>query len=208
MPSQKFALRAGEEKRVEVSWRGIWKDIRVHLDGAEIGSIPSKAALEAGAELVLPDGGTLRVQLTGGMQPELHITRDGVPLPGSASDPATRVKTAAGVMYFIAGLSAIVGLAAALLHVELLERNGFGWASVATGALFAVLAFFTSRGSRVALVVGIVLYILDGLLGVVVGFMSLPGGSTPPVGSIVMHVILVMPLFRAFGAMKELKKAA
>ena len=45
----------------------------------------------------LPDRSKLEIKLVknlGGLAPELQLQRDGLPLPGSPSDPAERVKQA------------------------------------------------------------------------------------------------------------------
>jgi hypothetical protein len=61
------------------------------------------------------------------------------------------------------------------------------------------------RGSRVALALGIALIILDGVAQIVVAVSTL-GQGTPPVGPIVMRVLLLLALFRAYGAMAELQR--
>src|SRR3954468_13841258 len=106
MPSAKFALEAGGPKRLEVSWSGFWKNIAVRLDGDEVGSIPTKAELKQGRSFTLPDSSVIHVKLAESVgNVEIQLTRDGRPLPGSAADPLQRVKTAGGIVYFIAGLS-------------------------------------------------------------------------------------------------------
>src|SRR5690349_9384101 len=93
MPKQTFALEAGGEKRLEVSWGGMFKNTTVSLDGNSIGVIPDQKALLAGQEFRLPDGSTIKVQLVRSfISTELRVFRNGQPLPGSASDPLTRLK--------------------------------------------------------------------------------------------------------------------
>jgi hypothetical protein len=110
-------------------------------------------------------GGSLAVQLARSFTAvELRVTRDGVPLPGSSTDPAERVKQASYVLYFIAVVSIGLGVAAELGGVELLRSIGAGWASVGEGAVYGLLGWRTSKRSWIALAIGIVLLALDMVL--------------------------------------------
>jgi hypothetical protein len=120
MPKQRFALEEGGEKRLEVSWKGLYKDVTVSLDGNPIGVVPNKKALSAGQAFSLPDGSTIKIQLVRKlMSTELQVLRNGEPLPGSSSDPQTRFKTAYGMVYFVAGLNLVLGLVSFLFNVGL-----------------------------------------------------------------------------------------
>src|SRR6185295_11085694 len=134
MPKNTFALEPGGPKRIEISWSGFWKNIKVSFDGAEVGSIADKSALTDGRDIKLPDGSMLHVELKKG----LVVTRNGEPLPGSSSDLETLVKTAAYIMYFVAGLNLCLGFGAEIFHVRFLTDAGLGWAAAAVGVLFAV----------------------------------------------------------------------
>src|SRR6185436_12158876 len=132
------------------------------------------------------DGSTLKVQLVQAFASvELQVTRNGRPLPGSASDPIERVKAAGYIIYFIAGLSGLVGFLAVVFQVQFLLDVGIGWTSLVGAAVYAVLGFFTLRKSRVALIAAIALFILDGLATVV---MTAGAKGTPPMGAIIMRV--------------------
>src|SRR5437588_1583055 len=111
MPSKSYALAAGGLQRLEVEWTGGWKSLTLRLDGREMGSVVGQKELKAGREFGLDDGSTLKVQLFSGfMGTELQLHRNSQPLPGSPSDPAERVRAAAGVTYFVGGLNIVLGL--------------------------------------------------------------------------------------------------
>lgn len=204
MPSRKLALDPGGPKRLTVSWSGLWKNIAIHLDGAEVGSIPSKVELQQGRSFTLPDASILHVKLTQGFaNVELQVTRDGRPLPGSASDPAEQVKQAGYIVYFIAGLSGVVGIAA-LFQVQILLEMGLDWTSLVGAAIYAPLGFFTLRRSKAALIIAIALFILDGI--VTLGW-AMTAARSPSIGPIFMRVILILPMIRGVKAMTELKKS-
>lgn len=59
MPKQAYALEALGEKRLEISWKGMYKDVTVSLDGNSIGIIPNQKALSAGQEFRSIDGSTI-----------------------------------------------------------------------------------------------------------------------------------------------------
>lgn len=173
----------------------MWKDFTVRVDAQELGRLQGRKELEGGGAWTLPDGAELRVLLDtsvggGGLQ----VTRDGVPLPGSVGDPKTAMTNAASLLYFIAGLNVVLGLVAELAGVELLLGLGLGWATVAFGVVLGGLGFATSRGSIVALWIGIVLFAVDGLLGL---YFVVDAGGQPGVGGIVFRVFLVIALVKS-----------
>ena len=205
MPSISFALEPAGPKRVTVSWRIFWRDVSVTLDGEEVLKIADQKALRAGASRTLADGSTLSIKLEQRfMTPELVLSRNGTPLPGSATDPATRVKAALGVLLFIGGASIIGGLIAEVFHVEWLKAIGLGVGSIVEGCVYAALAFFVKRGSRVALGVGIGLFLLDSIAAVVV----LANSSVSPVGALFARAIFVAVLVRGYAAMAKPKSNA
>lgn len=202
--SRKFSLAEGQPPSVEITWRGIWKEITVTLNGQVLGTVPNQKALKEGRDFPLPDGGTLRVQLKIGFaSAELQVLRNGHPLPGSGSDPAQRVKVAAGVVWFIAALNIVLGLVVIFLNIELLARLGIGWAAVIEGALYAVLAFFVGRRSALALGLAIALFALDSVVWIA---MIVQSHGSSGGGGIVMRIVLFLPMLRGFRALKELKE--
>jgi hypothetical protein len=205
MPQKLLALEPGGPNRVEIKWSGIWKNLTVRVDGDQVGVIPDQRALKAGQTFTLKDGSSLHLVLVTGIGAELRVSRDGVPLPGSSADPEARVKAAAAIIFFIAALSATVGLAVELLEVQFLRDVGFGWESIASGAIFAILGYFVrARRSAIALALAVGLFALDGLITLVGAFGS---GHTPPVGGLVARFFLFVPMVRGFGAIRTLKAA-
>lgn len=80
----------------------------------------------AGQRFRLADGSSLEVQLKRTLfSTDLRVSRNGIPLPGSAGDPATGWKNAYGLMYFIGGLNILIGLLA-MFGVAFLLDLGIG----------------------------------------------------------------------------------
>lgn len=203
MPKKTYALERNGPARVEIEWRGKWKDVRVRADGAELGIFANKNELEAGREFSLPSGGVLAVQLVRGFAAvELRVMRDGVSVPGSAGDPAQRVKEAAYMLYFIAALNVVLGGLVELARVEFLGSIGAGWASVVGGAIFALLGWQTSKRSRVALSLGIGLLALDTIWLLVNAIQSV---QSPAIGGLVARLFFFTPLANGLRGLRELR---
>ena len=204
MPKQSYALEPNGPKRLQISWGAFWKNITITLDGSTIGTIPDQKALRQGSTFPLPDGSTLSVQLLQSLAgAELRVLRDGKPLPGSASDPESRLKVAAGVIFFIVGLNILLGLIAVFFQVDFLLQLGLGWFSVIFGLVFLFLGIFTQRRSQVALIIAIVLFGLDGLLGIVGAVMA---GYAPSIPGLFMRILLLIPMIQGVSAIKQLKQ--
>lgn len=206
MPKQTYAFEPNGPKRLEVSWKAFFKEITVRLDGLIIGRIEDRDALRVGQEFRLNDGSLVKVQLAYNLAgSELQVTRNGQPLPGSASSPETRIKTAAAVIYFIAGINLLLGILSLLVRSELLESLGAGWFSLVYGGFFLAMGILVGRKSLWALIAALVVYLVDSVLGLVLIFMS---GGSPSVFNIMMRIILIVPLFQGIGAIREARKSA
>ena len=204
MPKRAYALEKSGPKRLEVSWKGLWKNVTIQLDGETIGTIPGQKQLSAGQEFQLTDGSTLKVQLVKKLTTtELQVLRNGQPLPGSASDPETKFKTAYGMVFFIAGLNIVLGLVAWVFQVEFLESIGIGIYSIIFGVVFLVLGYFVQRRSVVALVMAIAVFALDGILGFVTAASQ---GYSPSVVGIIARIFLLVPMVQGIGAIQTVKK--
>ena len=63
MPSRKYVFERGGVERLELTWKGLFKEMSIALDGRQIGTIADQRELAAGKEFSLPDGSKLKVQL-------------------------------------------------------------------------------------------------------------------------------------------------
>jgi hypothetical protein len=211
MPNKKYALDEDGPLDLEVAWSGQLKNFTVRYRGADVASVPALKEHKQGISFPLPNGRTLFAHWkTGGMAPELLLLVDGKPLPGSASDPLMRVKTAAGVTWFIAAMNTVLGVVAVAVKSEALDAIGIGLPSIFFGAVFATLGFFIwKKHSPAALYVAIALFALDSVASIAMAGGAMGSGGTPPIGGIIMRVFFFLALFRAVPAVKELaqKKA-
>lgn len=204
MPKQKFFLDTARTQEVLVQWKGIWKEVTVSHNGTVLGEpIPNLAALKQGKDYPLPDGRSLNVKFQSGFAKSgLEINVDGRPLPGSVGDPKVELKLAAGVVWFIAGLSTLLGVLG-MTGVPFVMAMGFGWPSLVAGLVFGVLAWFVGKKSQLALGLALGLFAIDTVVTLVAG---MDAGGRAPTTAIIMRVFLFLAMFRGFAAIKKFRE--
>lgn len=155
MKSKRYRFVQDGPERLEVSWgRGFGKLV-VEMDGQQVNAEPlDRTTVKQGTRMSLTDGSTLWIRAG---RNGLELTRDGSPLPGSATDPRTVAKSASNILWFIAGLTVA---ATFLLYLDV--RVVF-WISLGSALVFGALALLVRRGNLVALWVALVLYSVDAL---------------------------------------------
>lgn len=194
MPTLTYALEPNAPKRLEISWGWFWKNFTIRLDGQEVGRLAGQKELQQGQEFHLPDGSQLSVRLRGGLFSELHVLRDGQPLPGSASDPGVRLRNAYLALYFIGGLNLLFGLLAEIFQASFLLELGVGLYSMVLGVAFLGLGFLVMRRSFIALVIAFALLLVETLSRLLVGFS--PG--------LLLNVIFLVILWQGMDALRAM----
>ena len=202
MAEKGFALEPGESPRLAISFGGGFKDLAISFDGRPVASYDDPKQLKQPQRVALPDGSALKVQLESPfLIPELRLTRDGEPVPGSSGDPAARHAAAWQMVLAVAGLNVVVGLLVETTGADFLRSIGAGWPSVLSGIVYGVLAWFVRARSRVALGIAVALFILDGVF-VLIGAAQATG--SPPVGGLIARAFLLVPMLRGFPALQAL----
>ncbi len=204
MQKMTYALEPGGPKRLEVSWKAMWKDFTVKVDDRVVGTVSGHKQLREGKQFRLKDGSTLSFKLRNKLSGvELEILHDGQPLPGTSADPATRLKNAYGVVFFVAVLNTFLGMSAVLFEIPLLQTLGVGFPSAIFGLVFLVLGFFVKGKSQLALVLAVVVFVVDGILSIVFATMA---GVTPSAGGILARIFLIVPMIQGIPAIRTLKQ--
>ncbi|MEP7009109.1 MAG: hypothetical protein ABJC13_02190 [Acidobacteriota bacterium] len=205
MPTKSYALEPDGPKRLTVSWKGRFEDLHLTLDGREVLHVASSTELEAGRSTTLPDGRDLRVQLMRSFRKrDLYLDLDGKHLPGSAGEPLTRIWNVVGLIYFIGGLSFLVGLAAEIFSIPLLLSAGLGWGACLVGLVFVALGFWLQkRQSPIALSLAIGLIALDMLTAIYSFFQEGPHGGA---GSLLIKTFFLIAMSRGYAAIRENKE--
>jgi hypothetical protein len=197
-----YALEENGRRRLNISWKGPWKNLSVRLDDDLIGTVPTREELMAGREFALPDGSKLQLQLLSShLTTDLKILRDGRPIPGSTRMLTSKFREAYGIVFVIAGLNLVLGIAAMLLPIEFLRQIA-GLPSIVFGLIYFVLGLFARRRSIIALLIAILLFTALTILGVVGFFVN--GASSGSVGLIV-RFYLIWLMIQGIGAIKLLE---
>jgi len=204
VPDKQFPLEPGGAPRLLVSWRGALKDLSFSLDGQPLAAFDDSKELKEGRRLALPDGSTLEVRVASPFGfPELLLTRDGEPVPGSSGDPAVRHAAAWHVVAAVAVLNVVVGLLVEATGADFLRGIGAGWPSVFAGLVYGGLAWLVRGRSIVALGIAIALFVVDGAFVLV---SAAKAGGTPPIGGLFVRVFLLIPMIRGVPALRELAR--
>jgi len=102
----------------------------------------------------------------------------------------------------IAALNAGLGLLAVVANVTFLLNLGLGVSSIVAGAIYGGLGYLVkAKHSRVALIIAIALFVLDGLASMV---FTAQASGRPPIGGLIARVFLLIPLWKGLGPLKEL----
>jgi hypothetical protein len=112
------------------------------------------------------------------------------------------VRNSAHLLYFIAGLNAVLGAVALAFDIEVLQNLGIGVSGLILGFVFAVAGYFTLQRSLVALVLAMGLYAIDYIAGVAV---AISEGGAPGVGGLFVRVFFLIVLARGVTGIRALK---
>lgn len=203
-----YRMESGGPERLVIAWTGIWKNVEVRFDGALLGEpIPTFKALKEGREYRLPDGRALSVrfrQQVFGAQ-GLEVLVEGRPLPGSDFDPRQRLKLATGILWFVAGLSALLGVLG-MAGVDFFASLGFGWPSLVAGVVLGALAYVGHRfRAPWAFMVALGLLIVDTVISL--SAMVAVSGGRVPMGGIYLRVALIVGVAGGIKAAMDARKA-
>src|SRR5258708_17350286 len=204
MPKQKFALERGGPKRLECSWGAWFRNFKVKLDGNVVGTFANKKELHKGKEFLLPDSSKLNVRLE---KSRLSLYRNGKAVPNSYGDPVRKLNTAVGLIYFIAILTAVVGVVSPALQSGSKNFSGSGTTillviSLGLAGLYAFLGFLVRQRVRVALWLALGLYSIDTVLGL----LFVVRGNSLLIFSVVFRFLVLYYLYQGFAGFKSLKQ--
>jgi len=190
--AKQFSFEPGGPVRLRIVSKG--RGAEIFVDDARLAFLSGRA-LAAGEHFTLADGSELEIAFRNGLwNGGWHVSRNGQPLPGTASDATQRMREAATVLFFCAGATALFSaLGAAGLGFAL--RLGLNAWTFLDAGLFLVLGLFTHRGSRVALWLGIALFVIESLW-------ALPRAPS----GMIMRVFFAIVLVRAVPAANQLKR--
>ncbi|MFD3000737.1 hypothetical protein ACFS7Z_10225 [Pontibacter toksunensis] len=203
MPEHIFYTDKERHQCFSASWKKNWSNFRLRYQGEEICSFATKKELVTGRQFIMPDGHLLSVRLKGGLQPELELLLDGLPLPAKTRFLRSNGKASFQLALFLGLLNIAAGTVAAVTQSDIMLSIGFGYGSMAIGAAYLLLAWGIRRLSAVAVYAVAAFILIDlALLFVLTGLREEP---TSPVSGILIKLFLVYAYIKGVGAMKRLK---
>lgn len=194
MASKIFYLDESKQEAIVLKWGMFWKNFTIHKDGKLIASLNGTTELERGDTYLLPDGRSLRVQLTRKFvfNQGLDVLVDGRTLPGSHTHPQQQFRQGYYALLFLVAINIGLGLLAFLPGLEMLQELGLGFGSILTGLLYAGLAWWArARTSGLALYCALGLFLLDFVAGIVLS----AGSGVNPVSGMFVRLFIGILLF-------------
>ena len=195
MPTQTYPLKGKQRRQVTITWEGLWENMTIHCDNEPVGQVKNgRKTLQTGARFALPDGSRLLLRLAGQAGKEQLVVQqdDKVLWPLPVRDLALTYKRAYLVLYVVGALNAALGLAQVLFDMNPLQFETMGIAGI--GSIFSGLVLLGlgtlvhRQRSLPALISGIAVYTLDGILGYY--FVAQMGGNPGVIGYIARAMFL------------------
>jgi hypothetical protein len=169
MGKRNLALRRGGPKELRLRWRRGFRDFRVQL-GDRFWTL-DPMSLAAGASVQLSDGSSLVLRTERrrwwhvAFQDDVHVERNGAPLPGSDGDPCAIVRRASYVILFFALLRVII---AVLFANAPQMEDGAAVGVGAEGVVLLALGALAAAGRRLPLLLAAGVFAFDVVTSVVV----------------------------------------
>lgn len=180
MPTRKYPLNFGSPEKVEISWKGYYKDIVIKFNGVTIAEFDSKHQLEFDSKhqlrefVSIPISENQEIEIRIKKEPE--ILMNSLPLPGSTGDPVFRVRHAYLALYLYGALNLFIGsilIGIARLDEVLLLGN----ISIILGFVFILLGVLTQRANKFGILIAITL-----LLGHILTLIIIPTDGDTRIG--------------------------
>jgi hypothetical protein len=208
MEEREYALQRGGAKRLKLRWSSGWKDLEISLDGVARKLAPT--AVEAGTSVALPDGSSLVVRTRRRWwslfrRHEVHLHRNGEPVPGSDADPRVIGALAGNALVALVVLRFLfLGLWQVFSLHEGTGGSGItlsGMAFLAEGILLLAAGVLPRFGLRLPLLLGAAL-----LAGELVFMEARSPRHAPPL-VVILWALVILGAVRGWWRMRPLRPA-
>lgn len=213
MPKRTVALGPGVPKKAVLEWEAGWGNLRLIVDGIQLGEAIDKERLTKGHEWPLPDRSKLFVRLRGALAGGgLEIKRTG--MVKSVSGARRDLNYSSSFVFVVALLNIVLGglstlgqsvlstIDVAQAFSQKLAGLGFLAGSILTGAVYLLVAICVRRGSAIAIGIGLGIVILELVGGYlllqvywVAGYENAHFLPIPLILKLLVIVFLVLALF-------------
>ena len=146
MPIYRYALRAGETKRLKIRRPFGDHDYYVYLDNELVRKIKKEESIQEGVEFELPDHSTLYLKFSPGkFLPGMEVMRNHQPIPGTLGDDFWKMDMKFILFYILAVINIIAGLPGIFNSHRYLPGVGMSLLWIAFGLALALLTRFLPR---------------------------------------------------------------
>lgn len=207
MPQRIYFLDSGKKEKLDICWKGFYKNLTVKIDNKELGVFKSKKELREGRAFDINYNKKLKVRLVNefGIFPCIEILMNGRPVTGTMTDPQKQLTDIFYVILLIAALNFIVGLTWIIFKIKAFEDHGLGLNTIVYGAIFLMMGFIIyKRQSLIALIVVITLLMLDIIY--VVAHSAEYAVQSNPWSTITIKILIILYICRGFLAFKRLRQ--
>ena len=207
MPHKVYFLNTEKKEKLDLYWKGSFKDFTIKLDNNELGVIKTKKELKEGREFITGHNKKLEIRLVMqlGIFPCIEILFNGKPVPGTMTDPKRQLTDIFYFVLFIAVLYIVSGLAGLIFDIPAFSDHGIGLNSIIYGILFMMMGLIINkRQSMFALIAVISLLGLD-IIFVLIRVAEY-GVKSNPWPTIVIKMLFMLYLCRGFSALMRLRQ--
>lgn len=206
MAKRKYQLHLNNNiYEVELTWRGLYKDLKLLVNGEDTGASIAKKDLKKGTVVPYRDGDFLLKFVNKGFVQEIDILYNGEPLGGSASDPAHKIKTGIAMIGILGGLNILAGILAIAGPFEVLRNAGFGWYNIIIFFLY-LCSFLTAKffNKFAGLFAGFSVFAMDTFFAMMMIMERLPQSAG---GTFVARIIFGTPILLGLIAAYKTRKS-
>ncbi|UCH15214.1 MAG: hypothetical protein JSV22_04405, partial [Bacteroidales bacterium] len=120
MPHKVYFLNTEKKEKLDLHWKGSYKDFTVKLDNNELGVIKTKKELKQGREFVTGYNKKLEIRLVMqfGFIPSIEVLFNEIPVPGTMTDPKRQLTGIFYFILFIALLNIVFGLTGLIFDIK------------------------------------------------------------------------------------------
>jgi hypothetical protein len=202
-----YFLNTEKKEKLDLYWKGFYKDFTVKLDNNELGVIKTRKELKEGREFISGHNKKLEIRLVMqlGIIPVLEILFNDNPVPGTMTDPKRQLNNIFYFILTIAALYIISGLTGLISNIEAFSDHGIGINSIIYGLLFIMMGLIINkRQSMFALIAVISLIGLD-IIFVLIRIAEY-GVKSNPWPTLAIKMLIMLYLCKGFSALMRLRQ--
>lgn len=207
MPHKTYFLNTEKKEKLDLYWRGSYKDFTVKFDNNELGVIKTKKELKEGREFVTGYNKKLEIRLVMqfGIIPCIEILFNDGPVPGTMTDPQRQLTGIFYFVLFIGVLNIVFGLIGLIFDIKSFSDHGIGLNSIIYGVLFVMMGLMINKKQSMFALISVISLIGLDIIFVLVRIAEY-GVESNPWPTITIKMIFILYLCRGFSAVLRLRQ--